>query len=159
MDLNNNSSLEWKDNIGQVLREGDIVFTLNGKYTLEKVKRLGAKKHDGIWDEYVQTIVFQDGRTMNACNVWSLTALGYSGEVKKTSNEMGRDALGNSIEVGDVVLCVSRQMIPGKGKVQKLSTKTCKIGDLHNMEPKTWKYSQVISLSALGKEKNEIHHG
>ena len=50
--------VEWKDHIGQKLKEGDFIFTLHDKYTFEKVKKLGVR-HNSIWG-IRPTVVPQD---------------------------------------------------------------------------------------------------
>lgn len=153
-------SVEWKDNIGQELHAGDYIFSLNGKYSFEIVKKLSTK-YDGIFG-FEPTVVFQDGRTMYACYVLSLTALDISPKTNAIYNSSGFDALGNKLNVGDIVLSVPRlEMFAEKGKVLKVMPKNCKISHEPNRFETDFhmrKYNEIISLTAINKENLEIQH-
>lgn len=43
MTFETKEAVEWKDNLGHEIREGDFVFALNGKYSFERVIKLSIK--------------------------------------------------------------------------------------------------------------------
>ena len=156
--INMEENLRWNDNIGQEVHEGDLVFALHGKYTIEKVKRLSKKRNI----DYEPTVVFEDGRTMYSFYVLSLTALGISSlDHIQDAGLPGFDAIGNRLHVGDIVLSVEPfQCRESKGEILKLSPKTCKVSRIpdsyHPNESHVRKYSEVLSLSAIRKTDIEI---
>lgn len=155
--------MEWIDNIGQTVNTGNLVFALNGKFTIERVKVLSTRKNEVFGPE--PTVVFDDGRYMYAAYVISLTALGCTDEMitNENSGKPGYDILGHELHDGDVVLSVPGRMQTRaqKGIVLKQTASTCKISmgmDIHNADFHRRKYVEVLSLSALGKEDFEVRN-
>jgi hypothetical protein len=155
MTFETRESVFWEDNIGNTVKTGDLLFTLNNKYNIEVVNKLSSKCETF---GYEPTVVFPDGRYMYSIYVISLSALGIDGINEKNASKTGFDAIGNSVKAGDYVLSVQRlKMYARVGRILKIANATCLIED-DNGETHRRRYREIISLTAIGKENIKIEH-
>ena len=143
----------WKDNIGNKIHIGDLVFLYSGSraHTIQKVKSLSVRKDISE----IETVVLEAGGTYYAEYVLSLTALGINENVifYEFAGKKGYDTLGHKLEIGDEVLYVhAKEYLGNIGTLKSMSDKTCLLSIKKNRFNQTEyrkQYKEVISLSAL----------
>ena len=147
-----------KDNIGNEINIGDLVFCYSGqnKNTIQKVtgfRHCNGETLNGV----TEAVNFEGKDWVSAINVVSLNAL--NADISSLFNiqlSNGCDALGNSLSVGDKVLFLhAKEMYAEIGIIKSMTAKSC----LLTIEPNRFrqneyrkKYNELISLTALGIE-------
>ena len=148
-----------KDNIGNEINVGDLVFCYSGhnKNTIQRVMGFRYCSCDSL-NGVTEAVNFEGRSWISAVNVVSLNALGVdisSSENFKSSNS--RDALGNLLRVGDTVLFLhALEMYTEVGVVKSLAAKSCLLSiECNRFGQKEYrkKYEELISLTALGIDK------
>ena len=148
-----------KDNIGNEISIGDLVFCYSGqnKNTIQKVagfRYCNGEALNGI----TEAVNFDSRSWVSATNVVSLTALGADiSYPDKIHISPLHDALGNPLQIGDKVLYLHHmEMFAQVGIIKNMGKRTCLLSTNKNRFGQTEyrkKYEEIISLAYLGIDK------
>lgn len=145
-----------RDSINNEIQIGDSVFCYSGylKHTIQTV--IGFRSTED--DPYYRGVILKDGYWLKDHNVVSLNALGVNiVTIGENSTTQQCDALGNALHLGDKVLYLHPlEMYAEVGIVKSMAAKSCLLSIEKNRFGQgeyRKKYSELISLTALGIEK------
>lgn len=117
-----------KDNLGNDINAGDLVFCYSGikKNTIQKVRGFRVFNGEPL-NGVTEAVNFEGKEWVSALNVVSLNALGVNGLLLPISKPAkGCDALGNQLNIGDKVLFLhSMEMYTEVGVVKSMTEKSC----------------------------------